>query len=554
MISIVESEINLLRLSENHSGFKKLKILIHNFLVYCVAGIVTLNSLGAAAAVAAEIAAEIAAEAAGVVPAAVPIVAPAGVAPKPAVEKMIPLTEVNIEIVVSPELNLDMVCQGIGPQFSSSGPWSFRLGSHLECSTGDPKASLKKRDKFHDWKIYVQYQNSLLSVSVCRRTNENKKIEEKCEASVTIPAKSNSEAISIFTSNTLMTVIAASLYDQLPVKSILQKKKVGYQKINLKEEPILSGFPKVFPQIIEGKVSLTRDGKTFKVEQSKKNDTSNNRWVISLSERGSQKELLQELIKKILIEQPPKKVEAPIGKFSAYSSLFPPTGSDSNNLPPTLFEIRVKAGFDKPMFGFKPNFEFGLRKMITYVDTNLITTSTDNQNTSNKQSMNKISEDNYYYYIGSNFKFLLIDLELEPSIALGVTHSKIKTQFSNKTITEDTSSFNASALKVGTAAKLKLFSIPLIGELSAEGALNSGFSKSPTYAQKWISASGGASLLIPQKLIPTWSHLAKVTLEGYGEVTALTTDWTWNQSDNQASLSVSSVPIVGIFGISSFWY
>lgn len=468
--------------------------------------------------------------------------------------KKIPLNEIDLEIVVSPQLNLDIVCQGLGPQFTSSGPWGFKLTSKLECSTSEEILKIDLKRKYNAWKVFVDHKNQQLIINICRKTKEKGNPEAKCEANVTVPSIDLNQALSIFTSEPLMTVIAASLYDQLPVKSQRYKTKIGLQKINLKKNPSLKNFPKTYSQLIEAKVYLTTDGATFNVEQVEKNSKAKNKWIISLEERGEKKQLFDQIIKKILSEQPPRLIEPPIGKFSAYSSLFPPTGAASKILPPALFEVRVKAGFDKPLLGFKPNFEFGLRKMITYVQSELITTSTEGTVDPNQESINIVYEDSYYYYIGTNFKFLIEEFEFEPSIAFGVNHSKLKTRFGAQGISTNTSTFNASATKIGLGGRRKLFTLPLIGQITAEGALRTGLSKSPSYSQKWVSASGGASLLVPIWLIPTWSHLAKVTLEGYGEITAVKTDWSWNQVDLPGNSTVSSVPVVGVFGISSYWY
>ncbi|MEI8027247.1 MAG: hypothetical protein WCI18_12945 [Pseudomonadota bacterium] len=466
------------------------------------------------------------------------------------------LEPLTIELKVGADLPLARACKAITPLLTESGPWQFKIASQVNCSTNSSDLPNSKNEDAIRWEMQLNYESPVFTMKLCRNIEVDQgQKRQVCEAETSATLKSDKQLYGIFDNEPLMRALLASIYDQLPFKSIAnpQNSQIGT------ETEKSSRLPQKYGDLFDAEVFLTPDAKYFKI--AKANDSANSKnWLIHNGEKGLYKERIRKLINQITKKMPvPAEnskvlIEPPLFKVSGLISLFPDTSRKSAPRPPTIFEARFRALVEKPIFGFKPLFEIGKRETTSFIDTAISENSGSADEGNSENQIVEEKDSRAYYLIGTAFKFYIYGLYFEPSIAAGVSYATVSIEYPDDTTLGSRQKYVASSTRIGFSSYFHLFKIDAIGEISAAGSLFFSGAKSKAYQQASVTLSTGGTLLLRRKLIPKWSNLTDVSLEASGEFTQQNTTKTFDTAESSLENSNSLLLITAVFGISGYWY
>ena len=469
------------------------------------------------------------------------------------------IKKLKLEIKTTGELSGEAVCKSIAPLFTSRGPWGFKLTNSVKCNSDGGDLVMDADKGPQSWELHVKFAEPTLTLSICRNIKPNADhIEQDCFAKSSVKLEDKRMIIDFFDNKELVYAMVASLYDQLPFKSIVTENA----KKSTKVLKTIKGFPKRYGDMTEAKISLTDGWQFFQVENANEEDPS---WLINSGKLGLHQKKLSKVIDALLAKSVaewkksnpptddlPEKIAAPLFKISGFGSLFPKTTSKSAYTPPTIYELRFKGAFERPILGIRLFLEFGLREISSFVNYEF--EETEGANAGQAKRITAFYKDStYYYLIGTGFRFYISDFFIEPSVAIGVSQSTLLSAYPADTLPDSKEKYRAASTRIGFSTLVPLFTIPLLGDLGIAGSFYSGVSKSSTFQQVYLTVSGGASLLLNSDKALARARLSKVALEGYLELTKEQLKWTSNAEDGSTTEnSISTAPVSGIFGASMY--
>lgn len=461
-----------------------------------------------------------------------------------------------IELKVGADIPLARACKAITPLLTVSGPWQFKIASQVNCSANSSDLANSKNEDAIQWEMQLNYESPVFSMKLCRNIEVDQgQKRQVCEAETSATLKSDKQLYGIFDNEPLMRVLLASIYDQLPFKSIANPEN---SQIGTETEKS-SSLPKKYGDLFEAEVFLTPDSKYFKIAKANGSPISKN-WLIQNGDKGLYKERIRKLVNQITKKMPvPAEnskvlIDPPLFKISGLISLFPDTSIKSTPRPPTIFEARFRALVEKPIFGFKPLFEIGKRETTSYIDTSISETNGTTGQSSSEDQIVEEKDSRVYYLIGTAFKFYILGLYFEPSIAAGISYATVSNNYPGDTTLSSSQKYVASSTRIGFSSYFHLLKIDAIGEISAAGSLFFSGAKSKAYQQASVTLSTGGNLLLKRKLIPKWSNLTDVSLEASGEFTQQITKKTFDTTESSIYNSNSLLLVTAVFGISGYWY
>ncbi len=461
-----------------------------------------------------------------------------------------------IELKVGAGLPLALACKAITPLLTDSGPWQFKIASQVNCSANSSNLPISKNEIANQWKMQLNYESPVFSMKLCRNIEiEQGQKRQVCEAETSATLKSDKQLYGIFDNEPLLRVLLASIYDQLPFKSIANPEN---SQIGTETEKS-SNLPEKYGDLFEAEVFLTPDSKYFKIAKANGSLSSKN-WLIHNGEKGLYKERIRKLVNQITkkmpvpAENPKVFIDPPLFKISGLISLFPDTSRKSTPRTPTIFEARFRALVEKPIFGLKPLFEVGKRETTSFIDTSISETDGTTGQSDLEDQIIKEKDSRVYYLIGTAFKFYISGLHFEPSIAAGISYATVSIKYPGDTTQSSYQKYIASSTRIGFSSYFHLIEIEAIGELNAAGSLFFSGAKSKSYEQTSVTLSTGGTLLLKKKNIPKWSNLTDVSLEASGELTQQNTKKTFETAESSLENSNSLLLITAVFGISGYWY
>ena len=462
----------------------------------------------------------------------------------------------KIELKVGPDIPLANACKALTPLFVDQGPWQFKIASEVSCNFTDAPMAMSPNKGPSEWELHLTYDSPTLGLKLCRNSKINQETKEQvCEAEVTAKLLSDKQLYAIFENKILIRTMVASIYDQLPFKSLTTSGETQIGSESIKSSP----FPKKYGKLFPAKVSLTPDARYFKISPAGDDPKSIN-WLIFDGNKGVYKERLRKTIdqitKKIPIPAENSKVlvDPPWFKMSGYLSLFPETSNSASERPSTIFEARFRALVERPIFGFKPLFEIGIRETTSYITTEF---SENNEGTVQDTYEEAVVEDKdtrIYYLIGTAYKLYFFKIYLEPSIAIGISTSTISSKYPKDTLQNSKQKYVVSSTRFGFNTYFHLLKIDSIGEVGAAGSVYFGGAKSKTYEQTSVTFSAGGTVLLKRSFVPKWSNLTDVSLEAFGELTQQKTKWEFEKDELSFYSSNSLALFTAVFGVSGYWY
>lgn len=468
----------------------------------------------------------------------------------------IQLEPLMIDLKVGADLPLDRACETMTPLLTDRGPWQFKIASQVHCTAKSQNQQNLSNHQSIRWEFHLNYESPVLSMKLCRNMAVDKgQARDVCEAETSATLKSDKQLYGVFENKPLMRAMLASIYDQLPFKSIAnsQNSKLGT------ETEKSSRLPQKYGDLFEAEVFLTPDAKYYKIAEATPGPNAKI-WLVHNGAKGLYKERIRNLInqitKKMTVPAENSKVSItpPLFKMSGLISLFPETSNKSSPKPPTIFEARFKALVEKAIFGFKPLIEIGKKETISYINTSISDTTGTEEPSQSDDLIVQEKDSRSYYLIGAAFKLDVYGLYVEPSIAAGISYATVSIKYPGNILQNSSQKYIASSTKIGFSSSFHLLKIDAIGEIGAAASLFFTGAQSKAYQQTSLKLSTGGTLLLKRTLIPKWTNLTDVSLEASGEFTQQKTKKTFDTAESSFDNSNSLFLVTAVFGLSGYWY